>query len=124
MFVAVLKGDSVHLQVRTGETRRLVMFLQQYGSLITGILLILVSLAGSYMIWHAPRNYGSPRWPQLAFCVGVILKGVTACLEFGHHSTEAGILNLFATGILWFAFGAVGTQWFHENVQMRRPIQR
>ena|SRR3569833_828015 len=99
------------------------MFLAHYGSLITGILLILVSLAASYMVWSTPRNYGSPRWPLLALFLGIMLKGIGLCLQFAHHTTSTW-LGTLSTGLLWFAIGAVGTQWFHENIQLRRPVQR
>ena len=100
-----------------------IMFLQHYGLLITGILLILVSLAASYVVWTTPRSYGSPRWPLLAFYIGITLKGICCCLQFNHHSGLA-ILSPLSTGILWFSLGAVGTQWFHENIQLRRTVQR
>jgi hypothetical protein len=98
------------------------MFLQHHGLLITGILLILVSLAASYVVWTTPRNYGSPRWPLLAFCSGITLRGICCCAEFTHHNPA--ILAALSTGILWFSLGAVGTQWFHENIQLRRTVQR
>jgi hypothetical protein len=95
------------------------MFLQHYGSIVTGTLLILVSLAASYMTWTAPRAYGSPRWPLLVFFLGILLKGIVCCRPNG-----GALLGLFSSGVLWFALGAVGTQWFHENIQLRRPVQR
>jgi hypothetical protein len=123
MFEAASQERYCPPQVKCGCRALFIMFLQHYGLLITGILLVLASLAASYVVWNTPRSYGSPRWPLLAFCFGIALKGFCCCLQFSHHGGLT-ILSPLSTGILWFSLGAVGTQWFHENIQLRRSVQR
>lgn len=99
------------------------MFLQHHAPLVTGIFLIVAALVAGFYVWNTPRAYGSPRWPVLALFLGVALHGVGNCfMQTGHHMASSGLI-LISDGLLFFAAGAVGTQWLHESL-LRQQIVR
>ena len=100
------------------------MLVQHYGSLIVSLALIAFSIVASYYVWQSPRDYGSPRWPQLLFFGSIALRGIAYFLLSIHRPSGYVITETISTGVLWLAVGAVLTQWFHESVQQRRPMGR